>query len=183
MRAIAFSTAAAAALVLVYLALGGASYAPAKPTDPCATRDLRQPQGVEAVAEQIVLSGLDGAACKLGVSREDVVLAFGSRAALERFGREHDVTPEELEQARARRDRPRDRRRRRGRRPQPHGGPADPRHRRQDPGRPGDRPPGHAARVTAVSPAPLLGNVPRRSLAVSLLRCEKGSLTRLENGS
>ena len=98
MRAIAFSTAAAVALVLVYLALGGASYAPAKPTDPCATRDLRQPQGVEAVAEQIVLSGLDGAACKLGVSREDVVLAFGSRAALERFGREHDVTPEELEQ-------------------------------------------------------------------------------------
>ena len=69
MRAIAYSTAAAAALVVVYLALGGASYAPAKATDPCVTRDWRQPKGVQAVAEQIVLSGLDGAACKLGVSR------------------------------------------------------------------------------------------------------------------
>jgi len=97
MRAIAFSTAAAAALVLVYLALGGASYAPAKAADPCTPRDWREPKGVQAVAEQIVLSGIDGAACKLGVSREDVVLAFGSRAALERFSREHGVTPTGLE--------------------------------------------------------------------------------------
>jgi hypothetical protein len=98
MRAIALATAAAAALVLVYLALGGASYAPAKATDPCVTRDWRQPKGVEAVAEQIVLSGLDGAACKLGASREDIMLAFGSRRSLDSFAREHDVTPRELEQ-------------------------------------------------------------------------------------
>jgi hypothetical protein len=97
MRAIALATATSVALVLVYLALGGASYAPAKPTDPCAARDWREPHGLQAVAEQIVLSGIDGAACRLGTSREDVVLAFGSRSSLERFGREHDVTPEELE--------------------------------------------------------------------------------------
>jgi hypothetical protein len=97
MRAIALATATSLALVLVYLALGGASYAPAKPTDPCATRDWREPHGLQAVAEQIVLSGIDGAACRLGTSREDVVLAFGSRGSLERFAREHDVTPEGLE--------------------------------------------------------------------------------------
>ncbi len=97
MRAIALATGTAVALVLVYLALGGASYAPAKSADPCAPRDWREPRGLQAVAEQIVLSGLDGAACDLGVSREDVVLAFGSRASLDRFGREHDVTPAELE--------------------------------------------------------------------------------------
>lgn len=97
MRAIALATATSAALVLVYLALGGASYAPANPTDPCAARDWREPHGLQAVAEQIVLSGIDGAACRLGTSREDVVLAFGSRASLERFGREHDVTPKGLE--------------------------------------------------------------------------------------
>jgi hypothetical protein len=97
MRAIAWSIGAALALVLAYLALGGASYAPAKTADPCTPRDWREPKGVQAVAEQIVLSGLDGAACKLGVSREDVVLAFGSRAALERFAREHGVTTTGLE--------------------------------------------------------------------------------------
>jgi len=39
MRAIAWSTGAAALLVGVYLALGGASYTPAKVADPCAPRD------------------------------------------------------------------------------------------------------------------------------------------------
>jgi hypothetical protein len=97
MRAIGLATVTAVALVLAYLALGGASYAPAKTADPCAARDWREPRGLQAVAEQIVLSGLDGAACELGVSREDVVLAFGSRASLNRFERENDVTPAELE--------------------------------------------------------------------------------------
>ena len=97
MRAIALATAAAVALVGVYLALGGASYAPAAVADPCAPRELRNPEGFEQVAEQIVLSALDGAACELGVSREQVVLAFSSRASLERFGQEHGDSAEELE--------------------------------------------------------------------------------------
>jgi hypothetical protein len=97
MRAIALATAAAAALVLTYLALGGASYAPAKVADPCAPRDWRDPQGVQEVAEQIVLSALDGAACKLGVSREEMVLAFENRESFRRFSREHDISSEELE--------------------------------------------------------------------------------------
>ncbi len=97
MRAIAIAAAAAAALVGVYLALGGASYAPAAVADPCAARELRDPEGFEQVAEQIVLSALDGAACELDVSREEVVLAFSSSASLERFAREHGDSTEELE--------------------------------------------------------------------------------------
>ena len=97
MRAIAVAAGAAVALVGVYLALGGASYAPAAVADPCAARELRDPEGFEQVAEQIVLSALDGAACELGVSREEVVLAFSSRASLERFAREHGDSTEELE--------------------------------------------------------------------------------------
>jgi hypothetical protein len=98
MRAIALTAAAAATLVVVYLALGGASYAPAKVADPCAPRDWQDPQGVQEVAQQIVLSGLDGAACELDVSREDVVLAFASRDSLERFARDHGISNEELEE-------------------------------------------------------------------------------------
>ena len=97
MRAIAVAAGAAVALVGVYLALGGASYAPAAVADPCAARELRDPEGFEQVAEQIVLSALDGAACELGVSREEVVLAFSSRASLERFAQEHGESTEELE--------------------------------------------------------------------------------------
>ncbi len=97
MRAIAVAAGAAVALVGVYLGLGGASYAPAAVADPCAARELRDPEGFEQVAEQIVLSALDGAACELGVSREEVVLAFSSRASLERFAQEHGDSTEELE--------------------------------------------------------------------------------------
>jgi hypothetical protein len=98
MRALAWATAAAVALVVLYLALGGASYAPAKVADPCAPRDWREPHGFEEVAEQIVLSSLDGAACELHVSREEMVLALANRDARERFAREHGITNERLEQ-------------------------------------------------------------------------------------
>ena len=98
MRAIVWAAAASLALIVVYLALGGASYAPARVADPCAPRDWRNPQGLQQTAEQIVLSGLDGAACKLGVSREEMVLAFGSRDALRVFARKHHVSTEKLDE-------------------------------------------------------------------------------------
>jgi hypothetical protein len=97
MRSIAWATVAAVALVVTYLALGGASYAPAKVADPCAPRDWREPQGVEEVAEQIALSGLDGAACELHVSREEMVLALANQESRDRFAREHGITDERLE--------------------------------------------------------------------------------------
>jgi hypothetical protein len=98
MRAVALSAAAAAALVVTYLALGGASYAPAEVADPCAPRDWRDPGNLGEVAEQIVLSGLDGAACELSVSRERIVLAFESRASLRSFARAHEISNDELEE-------------------------------------------------------------------------------------
>lgn len=98
MRAIVWTAAAAAALVVSYLALGGASYAPAKVADPCVQRDWRDPQGFEEVAQQIVLSALDGVACELHVSREEVVLAFADRDSRDRFARAHGLSDERLEQ-------------------------------------------------------------------------------------
>jgi hypothetical protein len=85
MRAVAVAAGVSLALVASYLALGGASYAPAKVADPCEPRDWRVPQGFEAVVEQVALSAVDGAACELGVSREDVVLAFADSGSLEAF--------------------------------------------------------------------------------------------------
>jgi AcrR family transcriptional regulator len=98
MRAIAWSAVVAGALVVVYLALGGASYAPAQVADPCVARDWRDPQGLEEVAEQIALSGLDGAACELDVSREEMVLALANSDSRAQFAREHGISDERLEE-------------------------------------------------------------------------------------
>lgn len=98
MRAVAIAAAVSASLVAVYLALGGASYTPAKAANPCAPRDWRNPGGFQEVAEQIVLSAVDGAACKLHVSREDLVLALASSGSLDRFAREHGITNREAEE-------------------------------------------------------------------------------------
>jgi hypothetical protein len=98
MRPIVGAAAAVGALIGVYLALGGGSYTPAAVADPCVPRDWRDPEGLQEVAEQIVLSALDGAACELDVSREEIVLAFASRDSLERFAREHEISEEELEE-------------------------------------------------------------------------------------
>ena len=98
MRSIAISVGASLILIVVYLALGGASYAPAKVADPCAPRDWRNPSGLSEVGEQIVLSGLDGAACELGVSREKMVLALANSDSRDRFAREHGISDERLEE-------------------------------------------------------------------------------------
>lgn len=97
MRALVWATVAAVGLVAVHLALGGGSYEPAAVADPCAARDWSEPEGLEEVGGQIILSALDGAACKVGVSREEIVLAFESRATLGRFAREHDISQDEVE--------------------------------------------------------------------------------------
>jgi hypothetical protein len=90
---------AVAAVLVPYLALGGASYEPTSVADPCVTREWRDPGDLQAVLEQIVLSALDGAACELGVSREDLVLALRDEASLDAFAAEHGLTREDAERA------------------------------------------------------------------------------------
>jgi hypothetical protein len=96
---IAAAVAVSAALVLAYAALGGGRYTPTAAADPCAARALRAQGGLQGALEQIALSTADGAACELGVSREELVLALGSTADLDRFAEKHDVTRDEAETA------------------------------------------------------------------------------------
>lgn len=91
--------AAVAAVLAPYLALGGASYEPTPVADPCVTREWRDPGDLQAALEQILLSALDGAACELGVSREDLVLALQDEASLDAFAAEHGLTREDAERA------------------------------------------------------------------------------------
>ena len=82
-----------------YLALGGGSYRPLAVSDPCETRPWPKVSGLEAVAEQIGLSALDGAACQLRVTREELALAVASADERRRFMREHRLTDGDLEKA------------------------------------------------------------------------------------
>jgi hypothetical protein len=90
-----------AALVLVgaYLAAGGSSYTPAKTQDPCKPRPWRNPQGLQQIAEQFSLSALDGAACRLGVSREVLARALATPEARQRFMDRYGIGEEKLAQA------------------------------------------------------------------------------------
>lgn len=62
--------AAGALLVAVYLALGGGSFGPRDVADPCDPRE--RPKGVERT-QIAALATLDGAACDLGMPREDLL--------------------------------------------------------------------------------------------------------------
>jgi hypothetical protein len=93
------SAALAASVPAAYLALGGGSYEPSSVRNPCAQRTWRDPGGFEAVAQQIALSALDGAACHFGVSRETLTLALATSSSRARFARDHHVSNHELENA------------------------------------------------------------------------------------
>ena len=86
-------------LIVIYLVLGGASYAPAGVADPCKPRPIEKPEGGGEVLQQVALSALDGAACELDVSREELTLALADRNSRERFLRDHRVTDQVFEQA------------------------------------------------------------------------------------
>jgi hypothetical protein len=90
---------ASLALVGVYLAAGGASYAPAKTADPCEHHPWPRTEGLEQIAEQFTLSALNGAACKLGVSREELAQALASEEAREKFAERYEISDAELGRA------------------------------------------------------------------------------------
>lgn len=93
------AVALSAVLVGIYLAAGGASYAPTKTQDPCEQREWREPGSLEQIAEQFSLSALDGAACELGVSRERLARALATPEARERFAERYGIDDEELAEA------------------------------------------------------------------------------------
>lgn len=89
----------AAALVAGYLALGGGSYKPLTVADPCKPRALPRAKGAQEISQQILLSALDGAACRLRVTREELALALASADSRRRFASGHRITESGLEAA------------------------------------------------------------------------------------
>jgi len=69
-------------VVGVQLAHGGGTYEPLRPADPCAERQVTsQASGIDGLTERLVLLGIDGAACRLHVSREALTLELAQSDA------------------------------------------------------------------------------------------------------
>jgi hypothetical protein len=88
-----------AALLVAYLLLGGASYKPMSVGDPCHPSAFPKTSGTTQLAEQLGLAAADGAACKLHVSREALVIALGSPGGLDAFASEHGITSSKVDDA------------------------------------------------------------------------------------
>jgi hypothetical protein len=70
---------AAVALIGLQLARGGLGYGIPAPRDPCVERPAFAGDGLDATAQRVALRGLDTAACRLGVTREALVLDLAGR--------------------------------------------------------------------------------------------------------
>jgi hypothetical protein len=100
-RAVTFlvSCVVAVTLVVTYVALGGTSYEPTPVANPCAPRPARTATGTDERLQLVVLAAADAAACRLGVSREELVLALRSVDELDQLAEKEGKSRDELEAA------------------------------------------------------------------------------------
>lgn len=95
----------------VQVANGGGDFAPTHSASPCAHRTVTSVStGIEGLSERLVLLGLDGAACRLGTTREALTLSLaqphvqptdaqvdalraGLLAAVDRMKADHTLPP------------------------------------------------------------------------------------------
>jgi hypothetical protein len=90
---------ASLALIITYILAGGLDFQPTPVADPCDSRVWTDPSGLEDTAQQLALSAVDGAACDLGVSREQLTRALASDESLDSFLREEGISREQFDQA------------------------------------------------------------------------------------
>jgi hypothetical protein len=74
---------AATSLIVVEIADGAVDAGGLAVRDPCEPRPPFPGQGLDATLQRIVLDGLDGAACELDASREELVLSLAPRPGAE----------------------------------------------------------------------------------------------------
>ena len=76
---------AAAALIVLELALGAVSFGRPQLADPCTTKAMASGGGIDATVQRFARATLDGAACQLHTTREELVLSFVPAAGTKRI--------------------------------------------------------------------------------------------------
>ena len=84
MRRLAVLLGLAVALLVVELALGAIHFGKPKLADPCTSKPAFEGGGIDGEVQRFALSGLNGAACRLHTSREELVLSFVPAAGTKR---------------------------------------------------------------------------------------------------
>ncbi|HZO61648.1 MAG TPA: hypothetical protein VFB35_01565 [Gaiellaceae bacterium] len=84
MRRVGVLLAAAMALLVVELSLGAFHFGDPKLADPCTSKPAFSGGGIDGAVQRFALSGLNGAACRLHTSREELVLSFVPAAGTKR---------------------------------------------------------------------------------------------------
>jgi hypothetical protein len=74
----------AVTLLVVELALGAIHFGKPKLADPCTSKPAFEGGGIDGEVQRFALSGLNGAACKLHTTREELVLSFVPAAGTKR---------------------------------------------------------------------------------------------------
>ena len=95
---LAISILASLLLAGAYLAAGG-PIGPDATADPCDARPWTDPGNLEEAAQQFALSAADGAACELGVSREELTRSIADDGSRRAFMERHGLTEADLEDA------------------------------------------------------------------------------------
>ena len=83
--------AAVLALVAVEFGKGAAEEPGPKIANPCHGRAPRGGGGLDATVQRIVLDGLDGAACRLRTTREELVLSLAPETGVRRRWSDHTI--------------------------------------------------------------------------------------------
>jgi hypothetical protein len=96
---LAVAIVASSALVFASLARGGLDRGVVRLANPCQPRTPLVARGTSGAIEQVVLDGLDGAACRLRVSRERLVVGLASDADRRRLFGSGSVADDRVEEA------------------------------------------------------------------------------------
>jgi hypothetical protein len=91
---VAAALAAAGAQAILTTSLGPERVAIA---DPCGERELPNTGGIDGLAQDVALGGLDRAACEFGSSREELAIALVDDDAAAEYEREHGVDPRSID--------------------------------------------------------------------------------------
>lgn len=84
MRRLAVLLAAAATLLIVELSIGGLSFGKPHLANACSDKPAFEGGGLDGEVQRFVLSALNGAACRLHTTREELVLSFVPAAGTKR---------------------------------------------------------------------------------------------------
>ena len=84
MRRIAVVLGAAVVLLIIEVSLGAFHFGQPKLADPCTSKPAFSGGGIDGEVQRFALSGLNGAACKLHTTREELVLSFVPAAGTKR---------------------------------------------------------------------------------------------------